>query len=78
MGFVCGGDGEDKQEGEGRARDESEEIGVSEGEDIVQLESGGNAEGVDELGHELGVGFEGDECWCGGGGVRPGVGVDGG
>ncbi len=69
MGLVGGRDGEDEQQGEGGARDEGEEVGVGEGVDVVDGEGGREAELVEEGGQELGVGFEGDEGWCRGGGV---------
>ena len=72
VGLVRGRDGEDEQEGEGRPGDEGEEVRVREGVDVVHGEGGGDAERVQEGGHEGGVGFEGDEGRGGGGGVGGG------
>lgn len=74
VALVGGADGEDEEDGEGGARDEGEHVRVGEGVDVVDLEGRGEAELVEEGGHELRVGFEGDEGrGCGGG-----VGVCGG
>lgn len=53
--LVAGGDGEHKEEREGGARDEGEEVGVSEGVDVLERQVGAQAEFVNEGGEEFGV-----------------------
>ena len=46
--------GDDDEEGEDRARDEGQEVGVCERVDVVEGEAGVEAEGVGEVRHYLG------------------------
>lgn len=62
--LVGSGDGEDQQQGVGRARDEGEELGFCEAVDIVDGEVGLEAEVVEELGHQLWIGFQRDEGYA--------------
>lgn len=55
VGLVAGRGGEDEEEGEGGARDESEEVSVCQGVDVYEGELGGESEAVDQGGHQLGV-----------------------
>lgn len=68
--LISGGDGEDEQEGVGGAREECEQFGLGDAVDVVHGKVVLEAQAVEEVGHQLGVGFEGDESWfaCGGGG----------
>lgn len=70
MGLVGGADGEDEQQGQRRAGDEGEELGLGYGVDVVNLEGGAEAELVEEGRQELRVGFEGHEGGCRGRGVE--------
>lgn len=57
LALVYIADGEDEQQGVGRFGDHLEEIDVVEGVDIVHGQLVGDAELVDEVGHELWVGL---------------------
>lgn len=55
--LVSVADREDKEKGVRRARDEGEELGLVDGEDVVELKSAGEAEILEESGHYFGVVF---------------------
>lgn len=64
VALVHGTNWEHKKKSERWAGDESEEVGIGQGINVVHLESVRDTKLVDERGHELRVRFEGNEGWA--------------
>ena len=64
VALVYGANRKHKQQSQRWTGDESKEVGVGQGVDVVHLESVRDAKLVDERGHELRVRFEGNEGWA--------------